>query len=65
MTSRLGLAAGVNRGFLEGLAKSWLVILSSEIGDKTFFIAAVMAMRNSRKQVRFSAAFRSVSNDPQ
>lgn len=37
--------------FLEGFLKSWGVILASEIGDKTFFIAAVMAMRNSRKLV--------------
>lgn len=37
--------------FLEGFFKSWGVILASEIGDKTFFIAAVMAMRNSRKEV--------------
>ena len=37
--------------FLEGFLKSWGVILASEIGDKTFFIAAVMAMRNSRRQV--------------
>ena len=37
--------------FLEGFFKSWGVILASEIGDKTFFIAAVMAMRNSRKLV--------------
>jgi Ca2+/H+ antiporter, TMEM165/GDT1 family len=41
--------------FLEGFLKSWGVILASEIGDKTFFIAAVMAMRNSRKQVRSSS----------
>lgn len=33
-----------------GLAffKSFLTILCSEIGDKTFFIAAVLAMRNPR-----------------
>jgi putative Ca2+/H+ antiporter (TMEM165/GDT1 family) len=31
--------------------KSLLVILASEIGDKTFFIAAIMAMRNPRGQV--------------
>ena len=37
--------------FLEGFFKSWGVILASEIGDKTFFIAAVMAMRNDRKEV--------------
>ena len=31
--------------------KSLGVILVSEIGDKTFFIAAIMAMRNSRLTV--------------
>lgn len=31
--------------------KSFGVILASEIGDKTFFIAAVMAMKNSRLAV--------------
>jgi putative Ca2+/H+ antiporter (TMEM165/GDT1 family) len=35
-------------GQIVGLVKSFFVILSSEIGDKTFFIAAVMAMRNAR-----------------
>lgn len=38
-------------GFVEGFLKSWGVILASEIGDKTFFIAAVMAMRHSRTTV--------------
>ncbi len=37
--------------FLIGLAKSFGVILASEIGDKTFFIAAIMAMRNPRMTV--------------
>eukprot|EP00889_Picochlorum_renovo_P006444 jgi/Picre1/33474/NNA_008798.t1 len=37
--------------FLEGFLKSWGVIIASEIGDKTFFIAAVMAMKNSRREV--------------
>ncbi len=41
------LAGGLAAGFL----KSWGMILVSEIGDKTFFIAAVMAMRNSRQSV--------------
>ncbi len=40
-----------NNRFLLGLAKSLGVILASEIGDKTFFIAAVMAMRNPRMTV--------------
>ena len=38
--------------FLEGLVKSGMMILLSEIGDKTFFIAAIMAMRHSRLTVR-------------
>jgi putative Ca2+/H+ antiporter (TMEM165/GDT1 family) len=42
------LAGGLAAGFL----KSWGMILVSEIGDKTFFIAAVMAMRNSRQSVK-------------
>jgi putative Ca2+/H+ antiporter (TMEM165/GDT1 family) len=40
---------------LEGFLKSFGVTVASEIGDKTFFIAAVMAMRNSRKQVFLGA----------
>ena len=44
--------------FLEGLVKSGMMILLSEIGDKTFFIAAIMAMRHSRLTVRPSARAR-------
>lgn len=39
-------------GFVEGFTKSALMILVSEIGDKTFFIAAVMAMRHPHLPVR-------------
>ncbi|KAL3134679.1 hypothetical protein ABBQ32_007684 [Trebouxia sp. C0010 RCD-2024] len=46
------LAGGLATGFL----KSWGMILVSEIGDKTFFIAAVMAMKNSRQSVFGGAA---------
>ena len=42
--------------FVEGLSKSALMILVSEIGDKTFFIAAVMAMRHPQLTVRARAA---------
>ena len=38
------LRLGFNHGFLSSLS----VILVSEIGDKTFFIAAIMAMKYSR-----------------
>jgi hypothetical protein len=38
--------------FGEGFCKSALMILVSEVGDKTFFIAAVMAMRNPQLPVR-------------
>lgn len=40
--------AGLSRRFVEALGKSIGVIGASEIGDKTFFIAAIMAMRSSR-----------------
>ena len=33
---------------VEGFLSSWGMILVSEIGDKTFFIAAVMAMKNPK-----------------
>lgn len=44
-----------HRRFLEALGKSIGVIGASEIGDKTFFIAAIMAMRHARLTV-FSGA---------
>lgn len=36
---------------MEGLAKGVFMILGSELGDKTFFIAALMAMRHPRRLV--------------
>eukprot|EP01061_Rhynchopus_euleeides_P009994 TRINITY_DN19317_c0_g1_i1.p1 TRINITY_DN19317_c0_g1~~TRINITY_DN19317_c0_g1_i1.p1 ORF type:complete len:292 (+),score=91.13 TRINITY_DN19317_c0_g1_i1:46-921(+) len=39
----------------EGFVASWFMILVSEIGDKTFFIACLMAMRNDRTVVFFGA----------
>ena len=39
----------------QAFIKSWGMILLSEIGDKTFFIAAIMAMRNSRRVVHIQA----------
>ena len=35
----------------QGFLKSWGMILVSEIGDKTFFIAAIMAMKHPQKLV--------------
>eukprot|EP01065_Artemidia_motanka_P018997 TRINITY_DN2241_c0_g1_i2.p1 TRINITY_DN2241_c0_g1~~TRINITY_DN2241_c0_g1_i2.p1 ORF type:complete len:391 (+),score=93.16 TRINITY_DN2241_c0_g1_i2:79-1251(+) len=35
-------------GWWEGFVSSWSMILVSEIGDKTFFIACLMAMRHPR-----------------
>ena len=40
-----------NVGFLHAFVASLSVILVSEIGDKTFFIAAIMAMRHPRLTV--------------
>mmetsp|Transcript_21664 Transcript_21664/g.73651 ORF Transcript_21664/g.73651 Transcript_21664/m.73651 type:complete len:236 (+) Transcript_21664:151-858(+) len=44
-------ATAAASGFFGGFAKSTAMILMSEIGDKTFFIAAIMAMRHSRVTV--------------
>eukprot|EP01064_Diplonema_japonicum_P025891 TRINITY_DN37309_c0_g1_i1.p1 TRINITY_DN37309_c0_g1~~TRINITY_DN37309_c0_g1_i1.p1 ORF type:complete len:280 (+),score=84.90 TRINITY_DN37309_c0_g1_i1:46-885(+) len=41
--------------WLEGVMSSWFMILVSEIGDKTFFIACLMAMRNDRMVVFLGA----------
>ncbi|XP_048879045.1 transmembrane protein 165 isoform X1 [Brienomyrus brachyistius] len=38
-------------GFIHGFAASFSVIIVSELGDKTFFIAAIMAMRYNRLTV--------------
>ncbi|CAB0005210.1 unnamed protein product [Nesidiocoris tenuis] len=38
-------------GFVHGFVASFSVIIVSEIGDKTFFIAAIMAMKHSRLTV--------------
>ncbi len=43
-------------GFFKALGESFGVILATEIGDRTFFIAAIMAMRHSRFVVWFGAA---------
>ncbi|PNH06829.1 GDT1-like protein 5 [Tetrabaena socialis] len=45
------MAPLLHNRFLTGFAKSFGVIMASEIGDKTFFIAAIMAMRNPRVTV--------------
>ena len=45
-----GLPAETKSGF-QSMLMSFMVILVSEIGDKTFLIAAVMAMQHSRHQI--------------
>jgi len=42
--------------FWHGLVASFSVIIVSELGDKTFFIAAILAMRHSRIAVFLGAA---------
>jgi hypothetical protein len=37
-----------SNGFWNGFSSSTMMIIATEIGDKTFFIAAVLSMRNSR-----------------
>lgn len=40
-----------NLGFIHAFVASISVIIVSELGDKTFFIAAIMAMRYNRLTV--------------
>lgn len=52
-TDKLGSSSnnktGKDRGdFLNAFTSSTAMIIATEIGDKTFFIAAVLSMRNSR-----------------
>ncbi|XP_058125532.1 uncharacterized protein LOC131266872 [Anopheles coustani] len=42
-------------GFVHAFAASFMVIIVSELGDKTFFIAAIMAMRHPRLTVFLGA----------
>lgn len=42
-------------GFMKGFTSSTAMIIATEIGDKTFFIAAVLSMRHSRLFVFFGA----------
>ena len=42
---------GVSRSFVHGFIATLSVIIVSELGDKTFFIAAIMAMRHPRLTV--------------
>lgn len=44
-----------NLGFLHAFVASLSVIVVSELGDKTFFIAAIMAMRHPRLTVFIGA----------
>lgn len=48
-----GLIAGIHAlvessSFLSGLAAAFVLVLASEIGDKTFFISALLSMKYSR-----------------
>ena len=42
-------------GFARAFGESFGVILATEVGDRTFFIAAIMAMRHSRLVIWFGA----------
>eukprot|EP00095_Tigriopus_kingsejongensis_P009660 maker-scaffold440_size170678-snap-gene-0.32 protein:Tk09660 transcript:maker-scaffold440_size170678-snap-gene-0.32-mRNA-1 annotation:"low quality protein: transmembrane protein 165-like" len=44
-----------HHGFLHGFVESLSVILVSELGDKTFFIAAILAMTNNKLTVFLGA----------
>jgi len=42
------MAATTVDAFVRSFGESFMVILATEVGDRTFFIAAIMAMRHSR-----------------
>lgn len=44
-----------HQGFVHGFVESLSVILVSELGDKTFFIAAIMAMTSNKLTVFLAA----------
>ncbi|XP_034365342.1 putative divalent cation/proton antiporter TMEM165 [Arvicanthis niloticus] len=50
-TNREDTAAQTNLGFIHAFVAAISVIIVSELGDKTFFIAAIMAMRYNRLTV--------------
>lgn len=58
LSGRVGLPASDK--FWPGFAVAFLMVLFSELGDKTFLIAAIMAMRHSRTVV-FLAALAALS----
>lgn len=45
------LQLGNKNGFLSAFTNSIVMIVATEIGDKTFFIAAIMAMKHNRSWV--------------
>lgn len=51
LPSRDWLPANVHSGFWKGFTSGVAMILATEIGDKTFFIAAVLSMRQERSAV--------------
>jgi len=46
---------GFQSDFVSAFIASVAIIIASEIGDKTFFIAAIMAMRHNRMEIFMSA----------
>ena len=45
---------------VQGIVSAFLLVLFSEVGDKTFFIALLLALRNSKSDV-FTGALLSLS----
>ncbi|KAK9448656.1 uncharacterized protein V1518DRAFT_427805 [Limtongia smithiae] len=60
IANAFGTSADTIMAAYRSFAMSFMMIIFSEIGDKTFLIAAIMAMKNSRMTV-FSAAFISLA----
>lgn len=54
-SSPKAILAEEHLNFMEAFIKTFFLILVSEIGDKTFFIAAIMAMKHPRMMVFIGA----------
>jgi len=54
-TTDVPINATEHEGFLHGFVESLSIIMVSELGDKTFFIAAILAMQNNKLTVFLAA----------
>ncbi|GMH59976.1 hypothetical protein TrLO_g2197 [Triparma laevis f. longispina] len=54
-TMNLGSELEADNSFVSGFFNSWAMIIATELGDKTFFIAAILCLKHARAPVFFGA----------